>query len=305
MLIGPRFVLLVVVTWLAFFGVPARFRSHVLAAAGAVFYAMWAPSTIWLVAVLVVLAYALKGPFAKWIVVLLIVGLLAYFKRPAGIMAGAGLAVIDLRTGSPLVPLGFSFLAFELVHYVIERSRGRIADASFIDLAAFAFFFPCRIAGPIKRYREFTSSVSAARPSAEDVYRGCMRIAFGLAKKLALADTLGRLAPPIASASTPFLVWASMLAYSLELYLDFSAYSDIAIGTSRVMGIQVPENFDWPYLSVNIQDFWNRWHKSLSSWARDYVFMGAGRALFKTRLRPHPGAIAAASYIATFLVIGA
>ena len=96
-----------------------------------------------------------------------------------------------------------------------------------------------------------------------------------------------------------------MAAYSLALYMDFSAYSDFAIGVSRVMGIRVPENFNWPYLSTNIQDFWNRWHMSLSSWVRDYVFSTVGRQLFKTRLRHRPGVIATASYFATFLVVGA
>jgi alginate O-acetyltransferase complex protein AlgI len=305
LMIQPRFVLLVGATWLAFFGVPSRFRSHVLTAGGVGFYALYAPSTLWLVAALVVLTYLAGGTRARWMVVGVLVGLLAYFKWPSGGISAVSAGIIDVRAGGAIVPLGFSFLSFELIHYAIERGRGRIRDTSLVDLAAFAFFFPCRIAGPIKRYSDFTASVLRAERSPDDVYRGGLRILSGLLKKVVLADRLDRLSSTIPLTGTPLQAWAAMAAYALVLYLDFSAYSDIAIGVSRLMGLRVPENFRWPYLSSNIQDFWNRWHMSLSSWARDYIFMGVGRQLFKTRWKRQPQAIAAASYMATFLVIGA
>ena len=105
--------------------------------------------------------------------------------------------------------------------------------------------------------------------------------------------------------STAGHAWRVVLAYGLYILFDFSAYSDLAIGFSRLLGIRVPENFAYPYFAVNIRDFWNRWHITLSHWVRDYVFVPTGRALFATRLRPHPVMIAACSYLLTFLVVGA
>ena len=307
MFIEPRFVLVVALCWITFAVVQPRFRSHALAFWSLVFYALYAPRAIGLVLAVVALTYvlatrAVNARRAKWIVIAVVVGLLAYFKRPAG-AAAAG--AIDLQGANPFVPLGFSYLALELMHYAIERSRGRITGGTFVDFAAFALFFPCRVAGPIKRYNDFTASVADAAGSAKDVYHGCFRILSGLFKKAVLADALGRYAADVATATTAGQAWRGMLAYSLSLYLDFSAYSDFAIGVSRLMGIRVPENFNWPYLSANIQDFWNRWHMSLSFWVRDYVFTNMGRQLFKTRLKARPGAIAAASYLTTFLVVGA
>ena len=302
MFIEPRFVVLVALCWTTLSLVPARFRSHTLAAWGFAFYALFAPQALWLVAGLTLVAYVCVGQRAKWIGIAILVGLLAYFKRPAGLTTAG--ALVPLGDG-PLVPLGFSYLALELIHYMVERSRGRIRDRSLPDLAAFVLFFPCRVAGPIKRYGDFTASVAGADGSARDVYVGCFRILAGLFKKVVLADLLNGVAATADVATTPDQAWKAMAAYSLALYMDFSAYSDFAIGVSRVMGIRVPENFNWPYLSTNIQDFWNRWHMSLSTWVRDYVFSTVGRQLFKTPLRQRPGVIATASYFATFLVVGA
>jgi len=146
--------------------------------------------------------------------------------------------------------------------------------------------------------------VASAEWLPENVSRGALRILAGLAKKFA-ADFLGRTVAIAAVAATPLQGWESLLAYSLQLFLDFSAYSDLAIGVSRLMGITVPENFRSPYLSANIQEFWTRWHMSLSSWVRDYVFSPVGRALFKTSLKRHAVVIAVVSYMSAFLVVGA
>jgi alginate O-acetyltransferase complex protein AlgI len=147
--------------------------------------------------------------------------------------------------------------------------------------------------------------VSRANISIENLYHGGLRIMAGLFKKVALADFLGLTVAEVSYVATPLHAWKVVLAYSLQIYLDFSAYSDIAIGLSRLMGIRVPENFRAPYLSENIQEFWNRWHISLSSWVRDYIFMEVGRRLFKTHLRSRSTVVAAACYLTTFTVIGA
>lgn len=303
MFIEPRFVFVAALCWITFSVVPPRFRAHLLVGWSLVFYALYAPRAVGIVLAVTLLAYVAAELQQKWVTIGIVAGLALYFKIPGG---GAPGGAADLSGGaSSFVPLGFSYLALELIHYAIERARGRIRGGSLVDLAAFALFFPCRVAGPIKRYNDFTASVAESAGSARDGYQGCLRILSGLVKKAVLADALVRSVAMTATASTAADAWGSMFTYSLWIYLDFSAYSDFAIGVSRLMGIRVPENFNWPYFSSNIQEFWNRWHMSLSFWVRDYVFTNLGRQLFRTRLRARPGVIAATGYFATFLVVGA
>ena len=301
-----RFVLLLTACWATFFVVPVGYRSAVLVFWGCVFYAIYAGPFFLLVAELVVATYLVCRGRADLALTGAIILFFVRFRLGVDLtgMSQAGLRAAG-TTGAVIIPLGFSFLAFELLHVVIEYHRGRLRDASFVDLAAFAFFFPCRIAGPIKRYPAFVDAVRQAQPSTENVYAGVVRILVGLFKKFVVVDLLALTVGEASYATTAMHLWEIMFAYSLQIYLDFSAYSDLAIGSSRVLGIAVPENFNWPYLSPNIQEFWNRWHMSLSSWARDYVFTPTGRTLFKGSLKSSPTLIAAMSYFATFLVIGA
>lgn len=300
-----RFALLVAICWATFFAVPTRFRPHILALWGTIFYAMYAWKSLLVVGGIVVGTYVLSGSKGAWIAIGLLLALLGYFKLQEDTVGLSGIVATQTPQAALLLPLGLSFLTFELIHFALERRRGKISNASVIDLAAFAFFFPCRVAGPIKRYPEFAAAVSSAEISFENLSRGGLRIMVGLFKKVALADILGLTVAEVSYVSTPLHAWKVVLAYSLQIYLDFSAYSDIAIGLSMLMGIRVPENFRAPYLSSNIQEFWKRWHISLSSWLRDYVFMGVGRRLFKTPLKSHPKMVAAACYMTTFTIIGA
>jgi len=300
-----RFIVLVAACWVSFFTLPARYRAHVLTLWGVVFYGVYAGRYLPLVVALVLGVYILSQPRSAWVAVAGVAAVLCYFKAGAGgadvVPAGTTIA----SSAAALIPLGLSFLAFELMHFAIERRRGRIGDVPLVDLAAFAFFFPCRVAGPIKRFPDFKQAVKHAEASVDNVYAGLVRIALGLVKKFALADVLALTVAEASYAQTPAHVWKIVLAYSLQIFFDFSAYSDIAIGVSRVLGIRVPENFRWPYLSPNIQEFWNRWHMTLSSWVRDYVFLPLGHELFRTRLRRAPLLIAGLSYFTSFLVIGA
>jgi alginate O-acetyltransferase complex protein AlgI len=283
-----RFALLVVVSWIVWANAPRRLRGAVLAASGAVFYAWYAPGSALLVFALIVAVFLL-APRLWMLSVAIPLGVLGYYKwLPAG-----GL------------PLGLSFLTFELVSFTIDRRRGRTGDTSIVDYLAFALFFPCRVAGPIKRFGEFREAVAEATVSSSNVYAGVVRVLVGVAKKVVLADSLGMTVSELAYAATPMHALKILLAYSAQIYLDFSAYSDMAIGVSRIFGIEIPENFNWPYLSVNIQEFWTRWHISLSTWVRDYIFMPVGARAFASRLRRRPMAIASLSYLASFAVVGA
>lgn len=297
-----RFVLLVAVCWVSFFGVQRRHRPHVLTFWGVVFYLVFAGRYLPLVVGMLFGVHVLTRRRLSWVALAGVAIVLAYFKF--GVLS-SGVTPMGVSGAEVLIPLGLSFLAFELIQFTIESRRGRVGQTSLVELAAFAFYFPCRIAGPIKRFSAFKTSIEQAEASIDNIYAGVLRILMGLFKKVVIADVLALTVAELSYASTPGHVWRVVIAYSLQIFFDFSAYSDIAIGVSRVLGIAVPENFRWPYLSPNIQEFWNRWHISLSSWIRDFVFLPMGHALFRTRLRRGPALVATISYLVSFLVIGA
>src|ERR1700730_2088221 len=200
------------------------------------------------------------------------------------------------------LPLGISFFTFEFIHYAVDRYRGKTSDGAASEYLAFIMFFPTMVAGPIKRYEDFLPKLRAADATLIDVQSGITRILVGLVKKLAIADLMTAYtnhlnAADIATADRRVLpLW--LLAYGVKIYFDFSGYSDIAIGSARLFGIRVPENFDWPYVRANISDFWRNWHISLSQWLFDYVFVPLGGSRV-TRLRNY------SNLIVTMLVSGA
>jgi alginate O-acetyltransferase complex protein AlgI len=179
------------------------------------------------------------------------------------------------------LPLGVSFFTFEFIHYASDRYRGTVERGTLGEYLAFIFFFPTLVAGPIKRFQYFSASLRApSQDWATDWNQGITRILVGLVKKFALADLLTSLTAhlnrsdiALASRGT-LLLW--LFAYGWKIYFDFSAYSDIAIGSGRLFGLNVPENFDWPYFRMNIAEFWRHWHISLYRWLVDYVFIPLG-----------------------------
>lgn len=297
-----RFLVLFAACWVCFFALPLGWRSRVLAFWGAVFYLVYAGPFLWVVLVLVGLAHFSGRRLVAWVAGIATVALLAYFKLT---LRASPLPSSAAGPAAILIPLGFSYLAFELLHVVIERRRGRIPNVPLPDLLAFVFFAPARAAGPIKRFPEFTAAVQAASLSSANVYAGVLRLLLGLAKKLLVADVLALTVVQSAWVSSTRQAWTLVVAFSLQIFFDFSAYSDMAIGFARMLGIELPENFRRPYLAGNIREFWERWHITLSHWVRDYVFLPAGSALFRTRLRRWPTSIAVISSLLTFLVVGA
>lgn len=179
-------------------------------------------------------------------------------------------------------PLAISFFVFEFVHYLIDTIRGEKPIKSIVDFGLFSLFWPSMVAGPIKRYEQFIPALRKTEkvPSEELMY-GMIRVAVGLIKKF-IADNLTSILEVWTANfdNLPMsLRWACFLGYGLRILLDFSGYSDIAIGFARMMGVKIPENFNWPYLARSPIDFWHRWHISLSTWIRDYVYipLGGGR----------------------------
>ncbi len=179
------------------------------------------------------------------------------------------------------LPLGISFFTFEFIHYAVDRRNGKTEAGSFAEYLAFILFFPTMVAGPIKRFQDFLPSIrEPSKDWASDFERGITRILCGLVKKFAIADVLTSLtdhlnANDIAQAERWVLpLW--LVAYAVRIYMDFSSYSDIAIGSARLFGLKVKENFDWPYLQTTLSGFWAHWHISLTKWLTDYLFIPLG-----------------------------
>ncbi len=190
-----------------------------------------------------------------------------------------------------ILPLGISFFIFEFIHYLVDVAKGEKAIRNPIDFALFAAFFPSQIAGPIKRFENFIeqigtapgSSASALKFRSTDMQAGIALILQGLFKKVAIADNLAVFAntgfnPALHLSAVD--TWIGVLAFALQIYFDFSGYTDMGRGSAKMLGISLPDNFNFPYLANSIADFWRRWHISLSTWLRDYLYipLGGGRS---------------------------
>lgn len=214
----------------------------------------------------------------------------------------------NLAASTDLYWLGFSYIAFRLLHVLRDHQSGRLSSVSFIDFLTYALFFPAITAGPIDRVERFASKMqNAVAPTASEYFAGAKRIILGIFQKFVLADGLAIIALNSTNAalthSIPWL-WVLVFAFSLRLYFDFSGYTDVAIGIGLVSGIQLPENFDRPYFKTNIGAFWNSWHMTLANWFKAYVFNPLTRALRKGRLKMNPALIILIGQLVTMTLIG-
>lgn len=287
-----------VVWWSVFWLAPARWRVDVLLVASYVFYASWSKKYAALMFLLTVMNYFFGLAVARagrwrllllWLFLGVDLGALGIFKywNFAAESLWAGLAsAVGIRWRAPLLdlilPLGISFFTFEFIHYLVDIYHGHVPVHSFRKFHVFAAFFPTQIAGPIKRFQQFVPNLD--RIAAFDwslAVDGLRLIGVGLVKKVLLADTLA----PIAGAAFAAVgsrplgtleAWVGVLAFSFQIYLDFSAYTDIARGSAQLFGFQILINFNSPYLARSVSDFWRRWHISLSTWLRDYLFIPLG-----------------------------
>ena len=177
------------------------------------------------------------------------------------------------------LPIGISFYTFQIISYVIDVYRGKVkVQKSFLKLATYVSLFPQLIAGPIVRYEIIEDELDNRKHSFEDFAIGVRRFTIGLAKKVLIANMLGELCTKfdLADERSVVFYWIFAISYMLQIYFDFSAYSDMAIGLGRIFGFHFLENFDYPYISKSITEFWRRWHISLGSWFRDYVYIPLG-----------------------------
>ncbi len=285
--------------------VPARGRGIALLAAGLIFYTYYYPAHTVLIGALILATYGLGSAMSRLkagdplpllknllsmravLVISLIIclGVLAYYKylklfvstyNDISMLFNSGLTY---KTPDIVVPLGLSFFIFEFVHYLAETYKGTLPKASLTEYAAFGLFFPTLVAGPIKRFGPFLEQLrNPASFKIEYVSEGLYRILLGLGKKVIIADNMalftGPLTSPLNTGGAD--LWVAVYAFAIKIFFDFAGYTDIAIGSAKLLGIQVPENFNRPYLTQNIAAFWNSWHMSLSSWIRDYLYIPLG-----------------------------
>jgi alginate O-acetyltransferase complex protein AlgI len=184
--------------------------------------------------------------------------------------------------GAIVRPLGISYLVFKLMSYLIDLRKGVIDKGKFLDVLLYGSLFTIFVAGPIERFKRLKPQLEseAQRFKLEYLEAGFQRIVFGLFKKTVIADWIGYLIIPIWRSGNDLsllMKTLGLVGFSFQLYLDFAGYSDIAIGASKLYGLTIMENFDWPYLQPNLGQFWRHWHISLSSWIRDYIFYPLGR----------------------------
>ncbi len=218
---------------------------------------------------------------------LLNLGVLAFFKYANFVVETANWSLLAFGAAyqvnpiDVLLPVGISFYTFQSLSYTIDVYRGDLAPRrSLLDYALFVAFFPQLVAGPIVRAAEFFRELDHPRNFTEkQIAYALILIAFGYIKKVVFADSLAMAADPVwndLASSTPWSVALAVYAFAFQIYFDFSGYTDIAIGIAMLFGFQFPKNFDYPYIATSVQEFWRRWHMTLSRWLRDYLYVSLG-----------------------------
>jgi alginate O-acetyltransferase complex protein AlgI len=214
----------------------------------------------------------------------------------------------SLASATELEWLGFSYVAFRLIHTLRDRQTGKLPTLSLREYTTYVIFFPSFTAGPIDRAERFLPELRALPgPDPSRFVQGGMRIAVGIGKKFVIADSLAYMALSATTAHQARSVsglWVLLYAYAFRIYFDFSGYSDIAIGIGQLFGIKLPENFSQPYLRRNITQFWQSWHMTLSQWVRFYVFSPLTRFLLTCDHKPSPTILVLIGQMATMLAIG-
>ena len=285
------------ITFLIYYLAPTKLKNTVLFLASLFFYTWGEPKFFPIMLVSIAINYVaglLMERFDKkegvrrvcfWVAFAITLGFLLFFKYTnfflSNINALLGTSLPLLSSSEFHLPLGISFYTFQILAYTIDGYRRKIkVEHNLIDFGTFVVLFPQLIAGPIVLYSDISRELKHRKITLEQINDGAGLFIMGLASKILLADTIGALWTEVqtlgfANVSTP-LAWMGLLAYSFQIYFDFSGYSLMAIGLGRMLGFFFPQNFNYPYISKSITEFWRRWHITLSSWFREYVYIPLG-----------------------------
>ena len=277
--------------FLLYFLVPRKLKNAVLLLFSLVFYAWGEPKYVFLMIGTICLFYGCgiaigKARAQKWkkfwlcVSVVVSLGLLAVFKYADFLLSSVNSVTgLQLPLLKLALPIGISFYTFQCFSYTIDVYRGDArVQRNIVSFGAYVSLFPQLIAGPIVRYVDVARELDHRTHSWEDIALGLRRFLVGLSKKILIANQLGELTNIFRGSDEKSLLfyWMYAIAFALHIYFDFSGYSDMAIGLGRIFGFKFIENFNYPYLSRSIAEFWRRWHMSLGSWFRDYVYIPLG-----------------------------
>ena len=281
---------------LCYYTVPKRYvaaRRYILMAFSFLFYACGEPIYFFAILLCVLITWLLSGGVEKkkklpfWISLAVNIGPLILFKYLNFIIENLNLIpFVNLPAVELTMPIGISFYTFQMLTYIIDLYRGEVKrQKNFGYLALYIFLFPQLIAGPIVRYSDIEEAIGRCDENWDSIREGAGRFVKGLAKKVIIADQMGLMFDTImkteegwrdlSAISTP-MMWLAVLGYSMQIYFDFSGYSDMAIGLGKMFGFQFLENFNLPYASKSVSEFWRRWHISMNTFFRDYIYIPLG-----------------------------
>jgi alginate O-acetyltransferase complex protein AlgI len=274
---------------------PLKFRSALILLFSYAFYAWWRPDFLLLLVAVSVGSYAFallidatqderRRYRLLFVAVTLNLLTLGYFKYANFGIESLNTALLalgfsKLNFGQILLPIGLSFYIFHAISYLVDIYRREAPPArNVIDFAAFIALFPHLVAGPVLRYHLLAEQFRSRVHSIDHFARGCLIFMAGFCQKVLIADTVAPIADAVFSAANPSFVdaWLGTIAYTIQLFFDFSGYSSMAVGLALMIGFKFPENFNDPYISTSITEFWKRWHMSLSNWLREYLYIPLG-----------------------------
>lgn len=272
-----------------YFITPKKYKNIILLIASLLFYFYGEPKYVFLMILEIIIAYIgailidkYKNQSKNILIITLFIHvfLLIIFKYTDFIIQTINdISNANIKLLNIALPIGISFYTFQIISYIIDVYNGKVkVQRNIIKLATYVSLFPQLVAGPIVRYQTVEKELDNRVHSFNNFAYGIRRFSVGLAKKVLIANALGELCSkaPATSEETVVFFWIFGISYMLQLYFDFSAYSDMAIGLGRIFGFHFPENFNYPYISKSITEFWRRWHISLSTWFKDYVYIPLG-----------------------------
>lgn len=271
--------------------VPRKLKNTVILLSSLIFYGWAEPRYLLLMVATILIGYGLgilmeivsskaARNFLLAFLVVLCICMLGYFKYADFLITTFNsISHGNVTLIHVALPVGISFYTFQMMSYVIDVYRGHVkAQKNIITLAVYIAMFPQLIAGPIVRYKDIEIALGSRIHSLTKISLGIRRFAIGLGKKVIIANTLGSLAAQYKATNEPstIYVWLYAIAVALQIYYDFSGYSDMAIGLGKILGFELPENFNYPYISRSVTEFWRRWHMTLGTWFRDYLYIPLG-----------------------------
>lgn len=273
---------------LFYFLAPKKIKNYVLLLFSIIFYLFGGPKFLLVLISVVLIDYIgailidktkKKKQFLA-LTIFLNIAVLFYFKYTGFFLENVN-SLFNIKIDIPdiILPIGISFYTFQAMSYVIDIYRKKVKlQKNFLTLLLYVSLFPQLVAGPIVRYETIENQLKTRKTTLEDLEYGIRRFILGLAKKVIIANQMGALADTIFQSNdlTTPVAWIGAIAYMFQIYFDFSAYSDMAIGIGRMFGFKFLENFNFPYISKSITEFWKRWHISLSTWFKDYVYIPLG-----------------------------